>query len=335
MSPEDVPPPRRRADLVGHGSAAATLQAAADGGTLHHGWVLAGPRGIGKATLAFRLARYVLAGPRPAALFGAADDGVPLDLSPDDPVFRRVGAGGHSDLMVLESAGARGEISVGAVRDAIRFLHLTPGEGDWRVLIVDGADTMNANAQNAVLKILEEPPARTLIILVAHRPARLLPTVRSRCRRLALAPLDRAGFDRIAEGFLPDFGPEERTRLFEISAGSPGMAMEFAHLGGLDLHQAIAGIFAGLPEVGRADLARIAEAVSADREPAVFRVFARLLTVLLAARMRRQVPTAARLQAEERVTHLLEAAVGLTLDRRQVVTDIFATLAKAEGTGPA
>lgn len=335
MTPEDVPPPRRRADLVGHGNAAATLQAAADGGTLHHGWVFAGPRGIGKATLAFRLARYVLAGPRPAVLFGADTDSTPLDLSPDDPVFHRVGAGGHSDLMVLESAGARGEIAVGAVRDAIRFLHLTPGEGDWRVLIVDGADSMNANAQNAVLKLLEEPSARTLIVLVAHRPARLLPTVRSRCRRLALAPLGRAEFDQVAEGVLPDLGPEERTRLFGISAGSPGMAMEFAQLDGLELHDAITGIFAGLPEVGRADLTRIAEAVSADREPARFRVFARLLTVLLAARMRGQVPTMGRLQAEERVAHLLEAAVGLTLDRRQVVTDIFTTLAKAEGAATA
>ena len=335
MTPEDVPPPRRRADLVGHGNAAATLQAAVDGGILHHGWVFAGPRGIGKATLAFRLARYVLAGPGQAGLFGADTDGTPLNLSPDDPVFRRVGAGGHSDLMVLESAGARGEIAVGAVRDAIRFLHLTPGEGDWRVLIVDGADTMNPNAQNAVLKLLEEPPARTLIVLVAHRPARLLPTVRSRCRRLALAPLGRAEFDRVAGGVLPDLGPEERTRLFGMSAGSPGMAMEFAHLGGLELHDAITGLFAGLPEVGRADLARIAEAVTADREPARFRVFARLLTVLLAARMRGQVPTTGRLQAEERVAHLLEAAVGLTLDRRQVVADIFTTLAKAEGAAPA
>ena len=181
-------PPRANPDFVGHEAAEVALRLLVDSGRLPHALLLSGPRGIGKATLAFRLARFVLAGAgegAPLALFGApvgspADPG--LAISPESGVFRRVAAGGHADLLTVERAfdprrkRLRSEIVVDDVREIGAFLHLTAAEGGWRVVIVDGADAMNRNAGNALLKILEEPPRRTLLVLVAHSPGKLLPT---------------------------------------------------------------------------------------------------------------------------------------------------------------
>ncbi|MCY4407885.1 MAG: DNA polymerase III subunit delta', partial [Rhodospirillaceae bacterium] len=179
------PPPRENPHLVGHEPAAGALVEAWGSGRLAHAWLIAGPRGIGKATLAYRFARFVLAGKE-------GIDG--LTMAPEHPVFRRIAAGGHSDLAVIERGlGDRGrlraEIVVDDVRKANAFLSLTAGEGGWRVVIVDAADEMNRNAANALLKRLEEPPSRVLFLLVSHAPSRMPATLRSRCRLLSLAPL--------------------------------------------------------------------------------------------------------------------------------------------------
>ena len=171
--------PRENPELLGHANAERELRAAWDSGRLPHGWLICGPRGIGKATLAFRFARFVLSG-------GGGVESETLAIDETNPIFRRVASGGHTDLMTLERAydekeqRRRGVIVVDDVRAAGRFLSLTAGEGDWRVVVVDAADEMNANASNALLKILEEPPARTLMLLVCHAPGRLPATIRSR-----------------------------------------------------------------------------------------------------------------------------------------------------------
>src|SRR5204863_3643546 len=196
-----APPPRANPDLLGHEAAEAELRRLFDSGRMPHALLLSGPRGIGKATLAFRLARFVLAsgggeGP-PGGLFGEPGASG-LAIAPDSGTFRRVASGGHADLLTVERAydprrrRLRGEIIVGNAREIGTFLRLTPAEGGWRVVVVDGADEMNRAAANALLKILEEPPRRTLLLLVAHSPGRLLPTIRSRCRRFPLAPLPPA-----------------------------------------------------------------------------------------------------------------------------------------------
>ncbi len=330
----DIPEPRHRDRLVGHGEAAARLQADAAGERLHHAWILSGPRGVGKATLAFRFARHLLAG-RPSGLLADAET-APLHLDPADPVFRRVAAGGHADLRVLEPAGARGEIGVDAVRAAVRFLRLTPGEGAWRVLIVDGADAMNPNAQNAALKLLEEPPANVVILLVAHRAARLLATVRSRCRMLRLAPLGREEFDAVTGELAPELDEEARARLFALSAGSPGAALELAHLGGPALKEAVDGALDGLPALDRQAVEQVAELVAGSRDTAAFRSFGAILSASLALRLRTIAPARAWLDAEAEIAWLLERSIAVSLDRRQVVLNIFGALARAaaaEGRG--
>ncbi len=190
--------PRFNPRLIGHGHAEQRFLSTWQSERLPHGWLLTGPRGIGKATLAFRIARFVLSngGDQAAApgLFG--EPVVPsLGLDAENPVFRRIASGGHADLMTLERTinpdtnKLRNTIAVEDVRRAGDFLRLTASEGGWRVVIIDSVDELNVNAANALLKILEEPPDRALMLLVCHAPGRLLPTIRSRCCQMPLTPL--------------------------------------------------------------------------------------------------------------------------------------------------
>ncbi|MYE00223.1 MAG: DNA polymerase III subunit delta' [Alphaproteobacteria bacterium] len=326
MTAGELPEPRKREGLAGHLAAARMLAADFAAGRLHHAWIFAGPRGIGKATLAFRFARYTLAGQAGFLLEEPAS--APLHLPADDPVFRRVSSGGHADLRVVEPAGARGEIRVDAIRDAFRFLRLTPGEAAWRVLIVDGADSMNVNAQNAALKLLEEPPPNVLILLVAHRPSLLLATVRSRCRLLRLTPLDRPEFDEVLRDIAPELDDEACARLFAVAGGSPGTALELEQLGGRALKEAVDALLDLLPAIDRQALDTVAAAVTVSREAAHFQAFGRILSASLAERLRTARTDAALLEAEAGVSRLLERSTALSLDRRQVVFEIFGGLAR-------
>ena len=323
--------PRKRERLVGHLAAAGMLAADYAAGRLHHAWILAGPRGIGKATLAFRFARYLLAGQ--SGLLPEEAEAAPLHLPAGEPVFRRVASGGHADLRTVEPAGARGEIRVDAIRDAIRFLKLTPGESAWRVLIVDGADSMNPNAQNAALKVLEEPPLNVLILLITHRPSLLLPTVRSRCRLLRMVPLDRPDFDDVLSDIAPELDAEACARLFAVSGGSPGAAFELEQLGGRGIKQAVDALLESLPAIDRKALEALAAAVTENREPEHFQAFGRILAMSLAERLRAAGPDAAWLDAEAGVSRLLERCMALSLDRRQTVFEIFGRLARTAAGG--
>ena len=194
---EGAPHPRETARLYGHEAAEAAFLDAAISGRLHHAWLITGPRGTGKATLAWRLARFLLATP-PAGetgLFGAAPPPMSLDIDPEHPVARRMRALSEPGLFLLRrGANDKGdrlsaEIRVDEVRKLKGFFSLSATDGGRRVVIVDAADEMNTAAANAVLKLLEEPPRGAVLLLVSHQPNRLLPTIRSRCRELRLAPL--------------------------------------------------------------------------------------------------------------------------------------------------
>jgi DNA polymerase-3 subunit delta' len=188
---EGAPLARERRRLVGHARAELVVLEGLRSRRLAHAWLIAGPEGVGKATFAYRMARFVLAGPDP---FGRAARATSLEIPASDPAARRIAAGAHPDLFLLErTIGSTGklrtEITVDDARRATAFLQATSGEGGWKVLIVDAADELNRNAANALLKIIEEPPGRSLVLLVAHVPARLPATILSRCRRLRLDPL--------------------------------------------------------------------------------------------------------------------------------------------------
>jgi DNA polymerase III subunit delta' len=225
--------PRANPELVGQERAVAVLERAWRSGQLPHGWLIGGPRGVGKATLAFRFARALLAGP------AACDD--TLGLDPAHPVFRQVAAGAHPDLHLIEpardarSGRTKAEITVDAVRRASHALHSTAAMGGRRVVIVDGAELLNRNAANALLKPLEEPPQGAVLLLVSHQPGRVLPTLRSRCAKLRLAALPEATVLAILKG--RGIGGEEASALARLARGSPGRAVELAAGGALALYR--------------------------------------------------------------------------------------------------
>ena len=248
--PGAAPAPRSNPELLGHEAAESTLRRLFDSGRLPHALLLSGPRGIGKATLAFRFARFMLANGggegSPGGLFGDSGSDVGgLAIAPKSGVFHRVASGGHADLLTVERAydprrrRLRSEIVVDNAREIGGFLRLTPAEGGWRVVIVDGADEMNRNAANALLKILEEPPRRALLLLVAHSPGRLLPTIRSRCRRFPLAPLPPEIVRRLLARYRPDLPEGQAEALTALSVGSIGRALDLAAAGGVELYESV------------------------------------------------------------------------------------------------
>ena len=270
------PAPRLNAEIVGQGAAEAALLDAHRSGRLPHAWLFTGPKGVGKATLAYRFARFLLAdgaGGGAASLFG--DEPAPassLRIEPNHPVFHRIASGGHADFRALErTANAktgkmRSEIVIDDAREIIEFMHLTPAESSRRVVIVDSADDMNRNAANALLKVLEEPPPRAVLILISHSPARLLPTIRSRCRKLALTPLSD---DEVREGiakYHPGLRPEEADAVSRLGDGSLGRALEIAERGGLGLYQDLVSLLATLPRLDFGALQEFAGTAAEDDE---------------------------------------------------------------------
>lgn len=191
---------------------------------LPHALLLTGQKGIGKATFAYRLARFLLAYEENpgASLFGESLPPESLHISPGHPTFRRVISGGHPDLLVLEGD----DIKIDDARKVPEFLALTPAESDWRVVIIDSADAMNRNAANALLKTIEEPPSQAMILLVSHNPGILLPTIRSRCRVFKFPKLNENEFTDIIKNIAPQVGDGEYEKWALLSGTSPGIALE-------------------------------------------------------------------------------------------------------------
>ncbi|MEJ0024072.1 MAG: DNA polymerase III subunit delta' [Alphaproteobacteria bacterium] len=263
LEPDQAPGaahPRDTYAFFGHDAQELALQEALTGGRMHHAWLLGGPKGLGKATLAYRFARRLL---------GAKHSGArPLDVSEDDPVARRIAANAHPDIFVLRrTMGDRGkyrrEIVVDDARALGEFFSLMPAEGGWRVAIIDAADELNSNAANAILKTLEEPPPRSVLLLVCHAPGATLATIRSRCRRLDLRAIDDALVSKaveLATGEKPD------AAVLSLAAGRPGRAIAFQAAGVGDLAATIQRGMQDAPFKGVSGLLSLAfERGGADR----------------------------------------------------------------------
>ncbi|PVA09171.1 DNA polymerase III subunit delta' [Pelagivirga sediminicola] len=260
---EGAPHPRETPRLIGQGAAEAAFLDAFTGDRLHHAWLITGPRGVGKATFAWRAARFLLAHDE-GGLLGAPMD---LDISPDHPVARRILARSEPQLFHItrsvneDTKRMRDMIVARDVRSLHGFLALSSADGGRRAVILDSADEMNVQAANALLKMLEEPPARTTLFLISHQPSGLLPTIRSRCRELRLPPLDaqdmaaalaQAGID--AEG--------ETQALAALSGGSVGEAVRLINLGGLKIYAELVRLFADLPNIDRPRALSLANAAA-------------------------------------------------------------------------
>lgn len=253
---ETPPHPRETFDLIGHAGAEAAFEAARARGRLHHAWLLTGPEGAGKATFAYRAARRLL-GAQPAG-----DGAGALAASPADPVSRQVMARAHPDLMVLERLGEDGKprkvIPVEEARRLGEFFAKSPASAPHRVAIIDAADDLNVNAANAILKTLEEPPARGVLLMVSHAPGRLLPTIRSRCRRLAFGALPIEAAAAFVEARV-EATREDALRLAKMAKGAPGRAWAMAGEGAIALDDAARDLLADLPGVDASAALALAE----------------------------------------------------------------------------
>ena len=244
----EVRHPREVFDLIGHETAEAAFEASRRRGRLHHAWLLTGPEGVGKATFAYRAARRLLGAPADPA-HGS------LGANPDHPVSRQIIARSHPDILVIERVGEDGKprkvIPVDDARRLAEFFSKSPASAPHRVAIVDAADDLNINAANALLKTLEEPPERGILLMISHSPGRLLPAIRSRCRRLAFQPLETeaaADFVRARE----DVTEEAALRLAKMAGGAPGRAWTLAAGKALDMDDAARALLADLPKVDEA-----------------------------------------------------------------------------------
>ncbi len=267
---EGAPHPRETLALFGQAEVEAEFLSAIQQGRMHHAWLLTGPRGVGKATIAWRMARFLLAGgaaPQEAGLFGEAPSPpASLDISPDHPVAHRIAALSEPGCLLIRRAWDRdrkrlkAQITVDEVRRLNEFFGLSATEGGHRVVIVDSADEMNPSAANALLKVLEEPPKRAVLILVSHQPARLLPTIRSRCRTLRLSELAPEDLQTAVEQ--AGITLENPVAVSQLAHGSVGEAIRLTLEGGPELYAEIVALMDTAPRMDRHALRGLVEKVT-------------------------------------------------------------------------
>ena len=288
-----APHPRETQVLFGHAAQEADFMQAFRSGRLHHAWMITGPKGTGKATLSWRLARFLLATPDDDGGMFAAPPPETLDIPPTHPVARRLLQLAEPRNFLLRRAPNDKEtalsqvISVDEVRKMKSFFALSAADGGRRTAIIDSLDEMNTAAANALLKLLEEPPANVTLFLVAHQPARLLPTIRSRCRELRLSPLPQPDLADALTQAGGEVALEDRAALAELSAGSVGEAFRLTNLDGLKLYAALVRLFATLPQMDRPQAIALAEIGGARGAAETFDLLVTLIDLFLARLARR------------------------------------------------
>ena len=337
---EGLPLPREQTQLFGHDHAELILLNAYRSARFHHAWIFGGPKGIGKATLAFRFARFIFEHPdRFSAHVAGAQS---LYVSPESHTARMVAAGSHADLLHLrrtwdlKTKRFKKDLLVDEVRRTTSFFGSTAAGGDWRVCIVDAADDMNPSAANALLKVLEEPPERSLFILLSHNPGRLLPTIRSRCRRLELRKLDEVTIESALTEFggLADGVPQASEALHTLADGSLRQALLASSGNALTIAQEFSTLTALLDNLDMIKVHSFADMVSARGAEDAWATFLDLAQSFLSNQLRKDASTRADALVKwadlwEKVGQAATTANALNLDRKQVVISFLIDLRNA------
>lgn len=330
-----APHPRERTELFGHAAAERAFLDVIASGRLHHAWLIAGPPGIGKATLAYRVARYLLAhGVKP---------GETLRIEPSDPAARKVAARSHPDLAVIrrglrtDGKGYSADIRVADIRRALDLFGSTAGEGGYRACVVDAADDLNPSSGNALLKVLEEPPPRSVFLIVAHAPQRLLPTIRSRCRTLLLRPLALEELQGAIRSLGAPWAEADQTALDDAVAVSEGSVRRALEMLDADLLRVVSDTLSLLRALPHLDLKRVlalAETVSKRGSEDSLRValetaFGWVGQELRTGAGKGAASLAPLVEVCEKVSQSARDAETYNLDKRPVVISLFGDLADA------
>jgi DNA polymerase-3 subunit delta' len=330
-----APHPRETTVLFGHREAETALLNAYRSGRIPHAWLIGGAKGIGKATLAYRMARFVLTHRDPLA-----DDvqrAESLGIAPTDPVARHIAAGAHGGLLTLERTAndkgvMRTVITVDETRETISFFGSTAAAEGWRVCVVDTVDELNPNAANALLKILEEPPRQSLFLLVSHAPGRVLPTILSRCRRLTLRPLATA--DVIQAAAQAASLTIDDPALLEAAEGSVARALTLLGGDAVKLYQRTAALLATLPQVDQRELHALGDALGGSDRVALA-TFIDSVDRWVSERLRADdananLPRLARLaEVWEKISRAARDTAEYNLERKPLVFSVFGLLAEA------
>jgi DNA polymerase III subunit delta' len=332
----EAPHPRQTTALHGHAEAEQSLLAAYRGSRIPHAWLIGGPVGVGKATLAYRVARFVLAHPDPAA--PEVQSAHSLAIADGHPISRRVAAKSHADLLVLErtqsdSGQLRTVITVEEVRRTVGFFGSTAGEGGWRVCIVDAADELKyPEASNALLKVLEEPPPRSLFFLISHAPGRLLPTIRSRCRRLMLRPLSESDVAKAASAALGLDDGEDVRKAAAAASGSVSRAIELLSSEHLAVRERVLELLTKLPAIDPRALHALGDSLDRADEGAL-ETFADTVRDWLSSGIAGDKQDTARLARLAEVWDKLNSSVRdveiFNLERKPMVFAVFDSLVEA------
>lgn len=338
---DDTPHPRERTSLVGHDAAEKNLLESYRSGRMHHAWIIGGEEGIGKATLAYRAARFILVNPDP--LSDAVRKAADMSVDPNAPAARRMAQQAHPDLFVLrrgftkDGRNLMAEISVNEARKLVSFFGTTAGEGGWRIAIVDTADDLNTNAANALLKILEEPPPRSLFFILSTAPKRLMSTIRSRCRTLLLKPLETGEVFEVLTG-LPDITGEatqdDLSRIADAAEGSVRRAAAMLAGDSVEMRDVVVSMLDRLPDIDFAAVHGLAERVSGRDGADRFDLMVGLIQDWLHQRLtlgaaRGDTRLAAWAGLWEKTAHTVREAETYNLDKRPLVLSLFSDLAAA------
>lgn len=337
----NAPHPRETLALIGHRRQEEAFLTALRSGRMHHAWLLGGPEGIGKASFAYRAARFMLAEGDPMRRAAGAAD---LAMPEEDGAVRRIMAQSHPDLHLLrriprpDGKSFTSNIPVDLVRRVLERFGSSAGSGGWRVCIVDSSEDLDRSAGNALLKLLEEPPARTLFLIVAHAPGRILPTIRSRCRLLAFESLSESDVAAAAQLALERMGLTFDTsaiaKAAALSDGSVKRALSYVDPETLALVEAVRARLDALPGIDLSALLALGEEVAGKAGEAEFAVMIETVQSWLGAHLHahagagpaRLAPLA---EVWERLARAASEVETYNLDRRPLVISLFHDLSEA------